>query len=279
MPDGGEIRIVTQNVSLEEPLLRDRASVAPGKYVSVDVSDEGSGIAPDDLDKVFEPFFTTKGVGKGTGLGLSTAYGIVKQSGGFIFADSVEGQGATFRLLFPARAHREAACDRGDGLSGQGPERGDGVILLVEDEMPVRAFASRALQLRGYSVIEAGSAEEALDILADAALAVDVFVTDVVMPGLDGPGWVHKALADRPDVPVVFVSGYAEESFGDVQASLPGSVFLPKPFSLDELVEAVHRLARNRACAAGDRGSARPQEDGAGGGAGTSWRPPGPIPS
>jgi two-component system cell cycle sensor histidine kinase/response regulator CckA len=116
-------------------------------------------------------------------------------------------------------------------------------VLLVEDEVPVRAFASRALQLKGFTVIEAGSAEDALEMLGDATLEVDVFVTDVVMPGLDGPGWVQKAMASRPDVPVVFVSGYAEETFGDAQARIARSVFLPKPFSLDELVETVHRLA------------------------------------
>lgn len=243
MPEGGEIRIVTQNITLEEPLRRDRAVVAPGRYVSVEVIDEGTGIAPDKLDKVFEPFFTTKGVGKGTGLGLSTVYGIVKQSGGFIFADSVEGQGTTFRLLFPAHAHRKAVSAASD-TTGACTSCGHGTVLLVEDEVPVRAFASRALQLRGYSVIEAGSAEDALEILGDTTLSVDVFVTDVVMPGLDGPGWVQKALADRPDVPVVFVSGYAEETFGEAQARIARSVFLPKPFSLDELVETVHRLAR-----------------------------------
>lgn len=262
MPNGGNIRIVTQNIALDEPLCRDRAVVAPGKYVSVEVIDEGTGIAPDKLDKVFEPFFTTKGVGKGTGLGLSTVYGIVKQSGGFIFADSVERQGTTFRLLFPAHAHREAARAEGGATAVAGAARGDGVILLVEDEVPVRAFASRALQLRGYSVIEAGSAEEALEILGDRTLLVDVFVTDVVMPGLDGPGWVQRALVDRPDVPVVFVSGYAEEAFGDAQARLPKSVFLPKPFSLDELVETVHRLARKP-----DLDGADIQEPGAGRGA------------
>ncbi|MDZ7710436.1 MAG: ATP-binding protein [Roseovarius sp.] len=242
MPEGGEIRIVTQNISLDEPLRRDRAIVAPGRYVSIEVIDEGIGIAPDKLDKVFEPFFTTKGVGKGTGLGLSTVYGIVKQSGGFIFADSIEGKGTTFRLLFPAHAHCEAVRMSGD-RAGAFESRSHGTVLLVEDEVPVRAFASRALQLRGFSVIEAGSAEEALEVLSDTTVSVDVFVTDVVMPGLDGPGWVQKALADRPEVPVVFVSGYAEETFGDAQARIARSVFLPKPFSLDELIETVQRLA------------------------------------
>ncbi|MDR9394966.1 MAG: response regulator, partial [Roseovarius sp.] len=117
----------------------------------------------------------------------------------------------------------------------------DGVVLLVEDESPVRAFASRALQLRGYTVLEAESAEDALEQLRDEDLKVDVFVTDVVMPGIDGPSWVTEALEKRPEVKVVFMSGYAEETFGDVQKKIPQSVFLPKPFSLSELAETVQR--------------------------------------
>lgn len=120
-------------------------------------------------------------------------------------------------------------------------KHGDGVILLVEDEAPVRAFASRALRLRGYTVLEADSAEAALKTLEDETLTVDVFVTDVVMPGLDGPSWVRKALKDRPGVRVVFVSGYAEDSFGEAQMKIPNSVFLPKPFSLNDLTETVQR--------------------------------------
>ena len=245
MPRGGEIRIVTRNLQMTEPLRRDRATVAPGAYVSVEVSDDGTGIAPDKLSRIFEPFFTTKGVGQGTGLGLSTAYGIVKQSGGFIFADSVVGEGTTFRLLFPAHPHHEVAR----GNAHDAPVcagNGSGVVLLVEDEVPVRTFASRALQLRGYSVVEAGSAEEALDLLGDAELKVDVFVTDVVMPGRDGPSWVQTALADRPEVPVVFISGYAEETFGDIRSRIPASAFLAKPFSLKELVATVQRLSQDQ---------------------------------
>ena len=116
---------------------------------------------------------------------------------------------------------------------------GGGVVLLVEDEAPVRAFASRALKLRGYTVLEAENAEEALKTLEDPALDIDVFVTDVVMPGMDGPSWVAKALEDRPNVKVVFVSGYAEDSFPEQQARIPNSVFLPKPFSLSDLTSTV----------------------------------------
>ncbi|QGY00367.1 response regulator [Roseovarius faecimaris] len=240
MPEGGEIRIETKNLDLTEPMRRDRAVVAPGAYVSVHVIDEGVGIPRDKLQKVFEPFFTTKRTGEGTGLGLSTAYGIIKQTGGFIFVNSTVGKGTEFQILLPAYDavdHQEPKL-----VADSTPiEQADGVVLLVEDEAPVRAFASRALQLRGFSVLEADSAEDALELLKDKELQVDIFVSDVVMPGKDGPSWVREALKDRPEVRVVFMSGYAEETFGDTQAKIPNSVFLPKPFSLTELTETVQR--------------------------------------
>lgn len=240
MPGGGEIRLVTEAVTLEQPLRRDRATVPPGEYVSVRVIDEGEGIPPDVIGKIFEPFFSTKRLGEGTGLGLSTVYGIVKQTGGFIFVDSVAGQGTEFTLFFPADDGDEPAAKvQPDPPAKPEVRQGEGTVLLVEDEAPVRAFASRALRLRGYTVIEADSGEEALRALSDTGLEVDVFVTDVVMPGMDGPSWVAEALKTRPDARVVFVSGYAEGAFGEEQARLPNSVFLPKPFSLDQLTETV----------------------------------------
>jgi two-component system cell cycle sensor histidine kinase/response regulator CckA len=238
MPQGGNVSIVTENLTLVEPMRRDRAVVAPGLYVSVKIIDEGVGISSEKAQKVFEPFFTTKRAGEGTGLGLSTAYGIVKQSGGFIFLDSTPGEGTVFQLLFPAHA-RPPARDVAEISDAAPAGPASGVVLLVEDEAPVRAFASRALQLRGYTVVEAESAEDALELLGDPAFHVDVFVTDVVMPGLDGPGWVQKALEARPATRVVFMSGYARETFGEVQARIPQSVFLPKPFSLTELTDTV----------------------------------------
>jgi len=241
MPQGGEIRIETEGVLLREPLERDRVTLPPGAYVSVKVSDHGHGIPADKLQKVFEPFYTTKRTGEGTGLGLSTAYGIVKQSVGYIFVDSVVGQGTCFTLLFPG--HDLVTLPVQQTLAPEPfvstSRYGDGVVLLVEDEAPVRAFASRALRLRGYTVIEADSAEQALKTLEDPDLSIDIFVTDVIMPGMDGPSWVREALKRRPGVRVVFVSGYAEESFGDAQARIPNSVFLPKPFSLNDLTETV----------------------------------------
>ena len=241
MPQGGEIRIETEGLLLREPLERDRVTLPQGAYVSVKVSDHGHGIPADKLQKVFEPFYTTKRTGEGTGLGLSTAYGIVKQSGGYIFVDSVVGQGTCFTLLFPGLDPVNLPLSEPAVLSPPvgAPRHGDGVVLLVEDEAPVRAFASRALRLRGYTVIEADSAEQALRTLEDPDLNIDIFVTDVIMPGMDGPSWVREALKQRPGVRVVFVSGYAEESFSDAQARIPNSVFLPKPFSLNDLTETV----------------------------------------
>jgi two-component system cell cycle sensor histidine kinase/response regulator CckA len=195
------------------------------------------------------------------------AYGIIKQTGGYIFVDSVVDMGTTFTIYCPAHDARaeapapiavenpegptDAGADAAPDLAGTARAADDpateadaeaqAVVLLVEDEAPVRAFASRALRLRGHTVIEAGSAEEALETLEDEALDVDLFVTDIVMPGMDGPSWVRAALEHRPDVKVVFVSGYAEEQIEDGSIGIPNSVFLAKPFSLTDLTDTVQR--------------------------------------
>ena len=242
MPEGGEIRVDTENVVLAEPLERDRAKVPAGSYCVLRVIDEGVGIPAEKRPKIFEPFWTTKRPGEGTGLGLSTAYGIIKQTGGFIFVDSEPGQGSTFSLYFPSHDKPLVEATPAPKVEETVPlGQVDGVVLLVEDEAPVRAFASRALRMRGYSVLEADSAETALDMLSDPELAVDIFVTDVIMPGKDGPTWVREALKERPETKVVFVSGYAEDSFPEHQALIPNSVFLPKPFSLTELTSTVQK--------------------------------------
>jgi len=240
MAGKGEIRIETQNLHLTVPMIKDRAVVPAGTYVQVKVIDHGHGIAPEKLPKIFEPFYTTKRPGEGTGLGLSTAYGIVKQTGGFIFAQSDVEQGTEFSLLFPGH---DPAIVSPVPVAKPRPAKivqpATGVVLLVEDEAPVRAFASRALRLRGYQVLEADCAEAALCLLEDATLHVDLFVTDVIMPGLDGPTWVKQALVRRPETPVVFVSGYAEDAFSDGQSRVPNAIFLPKPFSLNALTQTV----------------------------------------
>ena len=251
MSDGGAITISTEARALTEPLERGRATVPAGDYVLVHVKDQGVGIPPEKHSQIFEPFFTTKNIGEGTGLGLSTAYGIVKQSGGFIFVDSAPGVGTTFTLFFPVVEAREpevapsraptvtTVATHSPVVEASSEEGSKGTVLLVEDEAPVRAFASRALRLRGFTVLEADSAESALATLEDGNVHVDIFVTDVVMPGQDGPSWVREALRERPETKVVFVFGYAKETFSDRQQSIPNSVFLPKPFSLNELTSIV----------------------------------------
>ena len=241
MPRGGEVRITTRNVRLARDLVRDRAVILKGDYVVIEVADSGHGIPEGKLNKIFEPFFTTKQVGEGTGLGLSTAYGIIKQTGGFIFAESPPGQGATFTIYLPAYDKVEATPVPEPEPEPRRPRdlTGRGLVLLVEDEDPVRSFAARALRLRGYTVVEAASGEEALEILKDGDLHVDIMLSDVIMPGLDGPGWVREAQKARPEAKVIFMSGYAEDSFFGGDGGVPGATFLQKPFTLNELTERV----------------------------------------
>jgi two-component system cell cycle sensor histidine kinase/response regulator CckA len=244
MPQGGTIRVETRHEVLADELSRDRAVVPAGPYAVVRVEDTGTGIPADLVPQIFDPFFTTKGVGEGTGLGLSTVYGIVKQSGGYIFVDSTEGKGTSFEIFFPVQAALPAepeALPAREASPRSVVRPGEGVVMLVEDEAPVRAFASRALRLRGWTVIEAENAEAALKALEDPDVDVDVVVTDVVMPGLDGPTWVKQALERRPNTRVVFMSGYAEDVLTESREAIRNAVFLQKPFSLNDLTATVQR--------------------------------------
>lgn len=239
----GTIQIETEAAHLPQDLLRDHVCVPAGDYALIRVIDNGAGIPADVLQKIFEPFYTTKK--QGTGLGLSTAYGIVKQSGGFIFVDSVLGKGTVFSLYFPIHirpAHQ--AVTRPNPPKTTLLRQGEGVVLLVEDEAPVRAFAARALRMRGYTVREASCGEDALSILQDPDLQIDLFLTDVIMPGLDGPTWVREALQSRPKTPVIFVSGYAEDVMAEQQSRLQNAAYLAKPFSLTDLTVAVAKQLR-----------------------------------
>ncbi|RMF37712.1 MAG: response regulator, partial [Alphaproteobacteria bacterium] len=243
MPSGGEVEIRTRNLLLDKPIERDRATIPAGKYVLIEVSDTGVGIPEDRLAKIFEPFFTTKKLGEGTGLGLSTAYGIIKQTGGFIFATSEVGQGTTFSIYLPRHDPEQEAAEPVEPV--REPVRdltGQGGVLLVEDEAPVRSFAARALRLRGYTVLEAESGEEALEIMERDGEGVDLLISDVVMPGIDGPSWVRKARESRPDLKVIFVSGYAEDVFRTEGGEVAGAVFMAKPFSLNELTQKVKEV-------------------------------------
>jgi len=247
MMDGGEVLITARNAKLETPLERDRASVPAGEYVRICVKDTGTGIDSDNLAKVFEPFYTTKRVGEGTGLGLSTVYGIIKQTGGFVFVDSLREVGAEFSIYLPSYfggQEEEAPEEKPETAAETGPAP-SGTILLVEDEKPVRSFAARALRLRGYEVDEAESAEMALEIVDREGGKYDLFISDIIMPGNDGPTWVRKALEAHPDTKVIFMSGYAEDVFEDGKPDIEGAGFMQKPFSLSELTDNVsQRLAK-----------------------------------
>jgi len=247
MLDGGEVLITAQNIRLDSPLQRDRATVPAGDYVRIGVKDTGTGINSDNLAKVFEPFYTTKRVGEGTGLGLSTVYGIIKQTGGFVFVDSLLAVGTEFSIYLPSYFGEQAErpVNAAPKAATEKEPTQTGAILLVEDEKPVRSFAARALRLRGYEVDEAENAEMAIEMLGQVGGKYDLYISDIIMPGNDGPTWVRQALKSHPETKVIFMSGYAEDVFEDGKPDIDGAVFLQKPFSLSELTESVsQRLAK-----------------------------------
>ncbi|GAU83993.1 cell cycle histidine kinase CckA [Bosea sp. BIWAKO-01] len=244
MQDGGKLQVRTRNVAAEECAGFGHQALPTADYVMLEVEDSGTGIPAEHLDKIFEPFFTTKEVGKGTGLGLSMVYGIVKQTGGFVFVDSTLGKGTTFRIFLPRHVPTEEEI-AADNAAKEAPKKvaadhtGAGVILLVEDEDAVRALNARMLISRGYTVHEAASGVEALDIFLEHDGKIDLVVSDVVMPEMDGPTLLGELRQRNPATKVVFVSGYAEEAF---RKNLPEGEqfhFLPKPFTMKQLVETV----------------------------------------
>ncbi|MEZ2330843.1 cell cycle histidine kinase CckA [Mesorhizobium sp. RCC_202] len=251
MPAGGDLTVRTRNVSNEECKSFAYRELAPADYVLVEVEDTGSGIAPDVLKKIFEPFFTTKEVGKGTGLGLSMVYGIIKQTGGFIFCDSEVGKGTVFRIFLPrhiAEVKKQGEAADAPASAASAPAKasdaakdlsGSATVLLVEDEDAVRMGGMRALTSRGYTVHEASSGVEALEVFEALGGKVDIVVSDVVMPEMDGPTLLGELRKRQPDIKFVFVSGYAEDAFAK---NLPADAhfgFLPKPFSLKQLATIV----------------------------------------
>jgi two-component system cell cycle sensor histidine kinase/response regulator CckA len=241
MPDGGRLTIRTRNVSERESLKLAALGVAAGEYLLVEVEDTGVGIPPDVIGRIFEPFFTTKEVGKGTGLGLSTVYGIVKQTGGYIFADSEIGKGTTFRIYLP----RHIVESEDEFLQrARKPEvtrdlTGAGRVLLVEDEDVVRNFAARALSRQGYEVLEAGTGVEALEIMQREQRRVDLVVSDVIMPEMDGPTLLKELRKTKPDLKFIFVSGYPDDAFRKSLDDGQDYAFLPKPFTLPQLAAKV----------------------------------------
>ncbi|MCT8989547.1 ATP-binding protein [Chelativorans sp. SCAU2101] len=250
MPDGGQLTVRTRNVPTSECAQYPYRELQPADYVMVEVADTGTGIPPETLKKIFEPFFTTKEVGKGTGLGLSMVYGIVKQTGGFIFCDSEVGKGTTFRIFLP-RHLPSAQTEEGKSAGAEQAKEprqttrdlsGSARVLLVEDEDAVRMGNVRALTSRGYEVHEASSGTEALEIFKALDGKVDIVVSDVVMPEMDGPTLLAELRKIRPDVKFIFVSGYAEDAFAKNLPSDAKFGFLPKPFSLKQLATTVKEM-------------------------------------
>ncbi len=237
---GGTLTIQTYPVKSDQVAELGSDILPIADYSALSVTDTGTGIAPSILSKIFEPFFTTKEVGKGTGLGLSTVYGIVKQSGGFIFADSKVGEGTRFVIYLPAhREEKPAGRTRSVGKTKKDELWGSGTVLLVEDEPMVRSVAERALTRHGYNVMTADNGEDALEILRSGE-PIDLLISDVVMPGMDGPTMVREARKTWPHLKILFMSGYAEEQLRK-SIDIENVNFLPKPFSVTELAEAARR--------------------------------------
>ncbi|MCX5660775.1 MAG: PAS domain S-box protein [Planctomycetota bacterium] len=264
MPRGGELDIETQVLEILPDAAARHPDLRPGEYAVVSVTDTGTGIKKEDLAHIFEPFFTTKGVGVGTGLGLAITYGFVKQSGGAIEVQSEAGRGTTFRIYFPAVAEPAEAPPRQAAVMPTA--RGDGSLLLVEDEPSVRDVVARVLREAGYRLMEAGSASEALELAAEPGFAIDVLVTDVVMPGLSGPELARRMSRMIPGLKVLFITGYPGRQLEPHGvADLSESAVLSKPFSAAELVAAVARAREVAVEEAGDPegGGAGPNDTGA----------------
>ena len=244
MPNGGTITVRTRNVSEGEAASQSYRGMPAADYVLIEVEDTGTGMTPEVMEKIFEPFFSTKELGKGTGLGLSTVYGIIKQTGGFIYPESELGKGTVFKIFLP----RHVAVE-GEAVSKlQAPVAvvkdltGHERILLVEDEDNVRAFSARALRATGYEVFEADSGEQALEVLEDIGGQIDLMVSDVVMPEMDGPALLIKVRQMLPKLKVIFVSGYAEENVRQDIADDQSVEFLAKPYSLDQINSKVKEV-------------------------------------
>ena len=239
MPSGGVVHISTKSITQTDVRAMGSEILPIGDYVLLSVEDSGTGISKENIGKIFEPFFTTKEVGKGTGLGLSTVYGIVKQSGGFIFAESEPGQGTKFDIYLPVHVGGVPVVEKIERSDKQKPKDlwGSGRVLVVEDEDMVRAVAERALVRQGYVVETASDGEEALALFADGK-GYDLIVSDVVMPNLDGPAMARQLRAKYGNVKILFMSGYAEEQLRQ-SINLDNVSFLPKPFSVQQIAEAV----------------------------------------
>jgi len=244
MPDGGKLLIETMNIDLDEEYARRHPPTSPGRFVMLAVTDTGVGMDADTQAHIFEPFFTTKEKGKGTGLGLATVYGVVKQSGGFIWVYSELGKGTSFKIYLP-RVDELPDTDR-DKKRAEDSPRGTGTILLAEDEKEVREIAREFLTMSGYTVIEAKDGAEALESGTMHGGTIDLLVTDMVMPGMNGRDLAAKLTALQPQLKVIFMSGYTEYAMARNENLEPDKVLLQKPFTRSVLVQAVRKALGNK---------------------------------
>jgi two-component system cell cycle sensor histidine kinase/response regulator CckA len=240
MPKGGTLIIETRNVNFTNGMVQERVTMEPGAYVMLAVSDTGVGMDAHTRANVFEPFFTTKGKGKGTGLGLSTVYGIVKQSGGYIWVYSEPGKGTTFKIYLPQVKNEEEEKTTVEVP----PEtlRGNETILLVEDDSDVREVAKVILSQYGYQVIKASNGKEALELVKNKNHEIQLMITDVVMPGMSGRELAAKIAALRKDLKVLYVSGYTDDAIVKHGMLKSDIVYLPKPFSIEDLLTKVRQI-------------------------------------
>jgi len=246
MPAGGKLVVSTLNVTLEAPLVERELTIPPGRYATLQVADNGSGMDEEILSRIFEPFFTTKDQGKGTGLGLATVYGIVKQSEGYIRVVSTPGEGTTFSVYLPAAGGEgpETEEDRPEAESG-GPA-GNRTILLAEDEEMVRQLAIEIFRETGYTVLDAPNGATALAISDRYEGCIDLLVTDLLMPGMNGIELARKVCDSRPGIPVLFMSGYSEDARERLGVLDEGRDFLQKPITPTKLSRKVREIFSER---------------------------------
>jgi CheY-like chemotaxis protein len=241
MPSGGRLLIGTKDVDLNDVLLRTQETVTFDKYVMLSVADTGAGMTAEVRERIFEPFFTTKELGRGTGLGLATVYGIVKQHSGNIFVDSDPGQGTTFKVYFPIAGERGQECDKDHDLSGPLPA-GTEVILVVEDDPSVRELVRQVLAPLGYKVLATAGGDDALRTSDSYDGPVDLLLTDVVMPGMNGKQLAETLRIKRPGIKVLFMSGYAHDVLSTQGMLEPGVAMIHKPFRTVALARQVRQV-------------------------------------
>ena len=254
MPRGGQLSVRTMNLSINEAEALRRPPLTPGRYVQLSVTDNGTGMDDATRAHIFEPFFTTKEVGKGTGLGLATVYGIIKQSGGYIWVESAPGKGTTFEIYLPQAVGKTTVETEPEDKASPS-QRGSETILVVEDEAGVRELACQFLRVKGYTVLEAGSGPEALEVAGRHSGEIHLLLSDMVMPRMSGEELTTKLRAARAEIRVAFMSGYSKFSRGDIGKEYPDAPVLQKPFSPASVVEIVRDALSRPAAAHVSQGS------------------------